>query len=329
MVKNPWIPAPLYVNKEEEEKIEKINEDLPINQVNIKIGKITHPVTNIYLNFLFQLSNEKSIVEYLTKPENQTYFNYQNNIKLDKTEYNYLHRKNIKLTLIEKQGFCCFKKDVPVGECLIKFDPFKSSSIIEGEFEFKTIQAEGGNENSNSSNISGSKIFFSAKIRSALVNKEYIMVSKTGLAVTRTFPPFKGENVHGIIDEENRPVEINKNLKVVKKEIDFEDKQPKVDKKKKINASPNKEKNSQQKKLPEMNVEFKMSDFKQEELENPDFIDNLVSLKVLEFKIKKTDEEIQKIEGRAPPKLREKILKMKVKKNVSNIGIIILFFLGY
>lgn len=305
MAKNPWIPAPLYVNKEEEERIEKINEDVPINQLNIKIGKITHHLSNIYLNLQFQLSNEKTIVEYLTKQDSQTSFLYENCIKLDKTEYNYLHRKNIKLTIIEKQGFCCLKKELPVGECIIKFDALKSTSFIEGEFEFLPLKSN-LNENSKS------KIYFSAKIRSALVNKEFITISKTGLAVTRTFPPFKGENVHGIIDEENKPKEINKNLK---KEVDLEVKGKVVAGGNKISSS-NQGKNIRKEKPPELNVEFKMSDFKQEELENPDCVDNLVSLKVLEFKIKKTDGEIQKIEGRAPPKLREKILKMKVKKHV-------------
>jgi hypothetical protein len=203
---------------------------------------------------------------------------------------------------MEKQGFCCFKKDVAVAECNIKLDPLKSSSIFEGEFEFQKV--EGASE------IKGSKIFMSVKIRNAVANKEYVTVSKTGLAVTRTFPPFKGENVEGVIDEENKPTNINKNLKVVKKEIDIDDKQ------KNNKKVPVGDKNNKEKKLPENNVEFKMSDFKPEELENPDFIDNLVSIKVLEFKIKKVDEEIKKIEGRAPPKLREKILKMKVKKNV-------------
>lgn len=58
------------------------------------------------------------------------------------------------------------------------------------------------------------------------------------------------------------------------------------------------------------------SEFTKEELIDPDIADNLNSVKVLDFKIAKVQKEIDSIEGRAPPKLREKLLKYKVRKNV-------------
>lgn len=302
MAKNPWIPAPLFVNKEEEERIEKINEDVPISQLSLKIGKITHPNPETFLQMVFQITNDKGINEFINKRPNENNFNYSHMIKLEKSEMTHLHRKHVVITLIEKQG-CCFKKDVSVATCTVKFDNFKASSIIDGEFDFKAEEGQ--------PELRGSKICVTAKIRSPCTTKEYTTISKTGIAVSRTFPPFKGENVHGVIDEESKPTHINKDVKVVKKkEVILND-----------NKVAKKDADKGGKKMPDLNVEYKMSDFKPEELENPDIIDNLSSLKVLEFKIKKVQEEINKIEGRAPANLRDKILKMKVKKNVNKFFI--------
>ena len=55
--------------------------------------------------------------------------------------------------------------------------------------------------------------------------------------------------------------------------------------------------------------------FKKEELEDPDIIDNLVSVSVLEFKDKELENKMKKIETRIPRPLRDKSNKIKVKMN--------------
>ncbi len=69
-------------------------------------------------------------------------------------------------------------------------------------------------------------------------------------------------------------------------------------------------------------AEFDRDDFCKEEIDDPDYIENLKSLKVLEMKIKETQAQIDKIEGRAPQNLREKLIKLRVKYKVSvfNVG---------
>ncbi len=47
--KNPWVPAPLYSHVEEEEKIEKINEEVPQYAVDLHIGKSTYDKTKAFL----------------------------------------------------------------------------------------------------------------------------------------------------------------------------------------------------------------------------------------------------------------------------------------
>jgi hypothetical protein len=63
------------------------------------------------------------------------------------------------------------------------------------------------------------------------------------------------------------------------------------------------------KKMPEIDK----NKFKPEELDDPDIIDNLVSVSVLENKDKELDEKIKKIETRIPRPLREKSNRIKVK----------------
>jgi hypothetical protein len=290
MAKNPWIPAPLFVNKEEEEKNEKINEDIPINQVILQLDKFTHSSANeSYLQLIFELSNDKSVSENI---KTDSGLKYSKMFKLEKSEFNYLHRRTLKLVIFEKTGFCCFKKDLPIAEIVIKLDFVKKIS----EYQ-KTV-----NFVSNNKDVSKSTVSVTVKIRNSLDKNEFVIKSKTSIAITKTFPPFKGVAVEGLIDEEEKPRNINKDIqKAVRKPT--------------INKNQTDNSNSQAK-MPELKVQYQMSDFKQEELTNPDYIDNLVSIKVLNFKIEKVNKEIQNIEGRAPQNLREKLVKMKVKKNV-------------
>jgi hypothetical protein len=295
MVKDPWIPAPLYSMKEEEEKVEKINEDIPLNNLHIEIGKITCPnLERVHLQLILQYSNDKSINEFINKRPEDIDFKYKNTFNFEKTDYNLLSKKTIKIILIEKQG-CCIINYVTMGECNIKLDSLRNVSTVNTEYEFK-----GTNETSYG------KINVNLKLRSPFANKEYISVSKLVLTITKTFPPFVLEG-NSKVDKKPQNVNANNsNNKEEKKQIKQEKKK---DDNKELKPQENKEVKPQQKKKVEVNE----NEFKSEELENPDIIDNLVSLKVLEFKIKKCEQESKKIEGRCPPALREKMLKMRVK----------------
>lgn len=57
------------------------------------------------------------------------------------------------------------------------------------------------------------------------------------------------------------------------------------------------------------------AEFSKEELEDPDYIENMNSLLVMDKKIKQMDEQIKKIEGRPPQKLRQKFLQTKCRYN--------------
>jgi hypothetical protein len=52
--KNPWVPAPLYSYVEEEEKVEKINEEIEPFHVDIYFGNTTYDKSNAYLHVILR-----------------------------------------------------------------------------------------------------------------------------------------------------------------------------------------------------------------------------------------------------------------------------------
>lgn len=137
------------------------------------------------------------------------------------------------------------------------------------------------------------------------------------MTITKTFPPFRGE---GAVESHNYPNNNNKitiddnemQLVTSIKTTQKTEVKPKDPPKQNNNLKPQ----PQQKKVVATEDKIDGSEFSKEELSDPDHIDNLNSTKVLQFKIDKVQTEINNIEGRAPPKLREKLLKAKCKKNV-------------
>jgi len=53
--KNPWVPAPLYSYVEEEEKVEKINEEIEPFHVDIYLGNTNYDKSNAYLHVLLRI----------------------------------------------------------------------------------------------------------------------------------------------------------------------------------------------------------------------------------------------------------------------------------
>ena len=81
------------------------------------------------------------------------------------------------------------------------------------------------------------------------------------------------------------------------------------------NFKGNKKYNKNQNQVKKQHPYIDKNKFKKEELEDPDIIDNLVSVSVLEFKDKELESKMKKIETRIPRPLRDKSNKIKVKMN--------------
>ena len=155
--------------------------------------------------------------------------------------------------------------------------------------------------------------FISCKLRTPISEKEYKTISKPILTITKTFPAFIGDvkseeiNFPGtntaISEPKLKPTIIPNNnpkptIEIVKK--------PTVEIKKTSNETQPPVTNSGEPLI-------KASSFSPMELDDPDNIELINSLKILEYKSKEVDAQIAKIEGRPPQNLRNYKLKLSVK----------------
>lgn len=197
------------------------------------------------------------------------------------------------------------------GTVKIKLDQLKAASKISDSFSFKL---ESGRFEP--------KLDVTITLRNPISGKEYSTVSKTVLTITKTFPPFRGE---GAVESHNYPgsdkkvdisdKEMIQPNKVPAKKPDSNVSKPQKETPKTKTADDKRKQQSTDANKPNR-PRIDPSSFSQLELDDPDHIDNINTIKVMEFKIDKVQKEINAIEGRAPAKLREKLIKLKCKKNI-------------
>lgn len=101
-LKNPWIPCPKTSIVEEEEKLEKINEDIPDHSIEISLDSTNFKEEGAYLlvNLLYD-DKKQPFGDYLQVnniPEKITW-------KLDRVNFVVLHRKSVEIFLYRKRYF--------------------------------------------------------------------------------------------------------------------------------------------------------------------------------------------------------------------------------
>jgi hypothetical protein len=185
------------------------------------------------------------------------------------------------------------------GTAKIKLDAFKSKSKIHGQY---AIELE--------SKRMTPTIEVTLSLRQPILEKEYDVTSTTVLKINKIFPPFKSGE--GKVVQHSQPTPAIKEEKKQATPVNTKKKEEDITGKTKQIASKDKKVETKT----EHKAKIDPSEFTKEELEDPDVQDNMNSVKVLEFKIAKVQKEIDGIEGRAPAKLREKLVKFKVRKNV-------------
>lgn len=166
------------------------------------------------------------------------------------------------------------------------------------------------------------KFNFDICIRHPIKEKEFISVPKQVIRITKSYPEFIRSGNLSTLNNENSNSEntdINNKLNETSEENSIKEKINKDNFKKENNDDNREEKNKinlddfennekNEKKLLE-------SEFKKEDIEDPENLDNLISLKVMEILIAKMDLQIKKIEGRTPSKIRMKFLSLKCRYN--------------
>ena len=296
-----WVPAPLFVEQEKEIQIEKINKDVPENHVHIIFGKTTY-------------SKDKSIylvVKMLEEPKKEDKFDqkkpgewtHQTDWLLEKSQFKNFFRAKIKVEIYEKKFF----KDSQKG--WFEMDPKELKTQSEFSRSFP-INLESGRKDQ--------VVEVTFKVRTPCKEPEFITELVPHFQVTKIYPPFslKG-NTQTAIKIDVQPTNVtSQDLNITKVNV----KKP-VQNKPVTKPSPQAPKQNRPPaggkpaaggpKKPSAPVD--KSQFTEEELKDPDCIACLNTLMVLKFKQEKYEEIRNKIDGRTPRELMQRIIKIKCK----------------
>jgi hypothetical protein len=178
------------------------------------------------------------------------------------------------------------------------------------------------------------KFGFEVTLRNPTTEKEYTTLPKQVIRITKAYPEFKKDaiplNQNTNININNNNIDINleekrnKGNELTEKDLVAPIKTNSVKKQenqinnnndntKKTNTSSNNDNNNTN--TNNNQEKILASEFKKEDLDDPDNIDNMMSLKVMEICIGKMDAQIKKIEGRPPTKLRSSFIALKCRYN--------------
>ena len=322
--KDKWIPAPEFSKTEEEDKIEKINNNIPEYTMRIHIGKTDYDKDGVFLNVKFNYAENKTYTkEVQMKTLND--FNETWDWKFEKNEWKYLFRKVIEIEM-EKNHWYKFGQSDVKGGVKVDLKNLKDSCELDSNYKLELV-----------SKRTTPSVNVKISLRTPFGEKQYETVNKEVFHVTKIYPAFnpKSASIPGgnsssssnnnqqkqeknvpknvinnqQIQQQNtqKSVEMNQNMQQPKKEVPKQNVQNAPTKNEtNTNNNPNANNN-----VPNRKVDKSM--FKPEELEDVDIIDNLNSLKVLEYKLKLLEADIAKISGRTPRELMQKKVKMSCK----------------
>ena len=299
-MKNKWIPAPDYCNMPEEEKIEKINKDIPEYTMRIHFGKTDYDKDNIYLKVKLDLGEKEMNKEVKLKSDKN--FDETWDWTFEKREFKSLHRKCLEIQMERSYWYKLGGTDVK-GNMKVELKNLKDSIKIEGNYKMEL-----------QSKRASPSIEIKIELRSPFVDKVYETITKEVFTIKKIYPPFnpKAAEIPG------GPTIIPKKIKKEETKPKEEETKPKEEEIKpqeeeKPKPKPKKEKEKPKEEKPKETNKVDRSMFTEEELADIDGIDYLNSLKVLEHKLKILEDQIAKISGRTPREIMQKKVKMSCK----------------
>ena len=306
--KNKWCPAPIVEEIEREVEVPISNKNIAENILLLKVNNIQGiDKKNFNVSLVCKYDTKNTFNANLKK---NNIDKYETSIKIEKSGMKHLWKKNLVLTLQElykNKILCCSignVKQKDIGYLEISFHDFKTSSSIENDFEFTSM---------NKKEKIGISINIKLQIREPLVEKEFKTEKKMSKEIMKVFQPFKGPQIQNY----DIPSSINiANKDKFKKKKTNQSKNTTsrtstINKQQTLNKNPTINKTK-----PKLDIQYTNDDFKPEELVDPSYPDIIVTVKSLEYEMKKLDEKIAKIEGRTPKELRDKKNKMFCKKNI-------------
>ena len=298
-----WVPAPLYVEQEREVKIEKVNNDVAENHVHIIFGKTTYSKDkSLYLIVKMKPSENKPTLEDKFDQKKPGDWSHKIDWLLEKNDFKSLFRCKIKVEIYEKKFF----KDSLKGEFEMEPKELKNQADFSKSFPIKL-------ENGQKDQVA--EVTF--KVRTPCKEPEIITELVPHFQLTKIYPPFnlKG-NTQTAIKLEVQPTNLtSQDLQVTTVNV----KKPVQNKQ---NVKPNPQ--APRPKVPaggkpgpagpkKPSVAVDKSQFNDEELNDPDCVSCLNTLMVLKFKQEKYEEIRNKIDGRTPRELMQRIIKIKCK----------------
>ena len=315
-LQDKWTPAPLFKKEEVIEKSVKINNNIQPNQIRIFVGKLFQYNGGKNVSVELQLVLSK---EYNETIEQNSEKNFDKFItwNIDKSDFKHLYNKE----LIVKLKYKSFFRTYYEGSAIIKLTNLKNNIEIEGEYQ---LEQEKKQENYP-------KIEVKIQLRNPCVGEAYEEKVKLNYKLIKIYPSFKSKISHNVQKNEVTDMNIKKEEKIEnpkdkisqdkipinqnKNETQNQMKKENINKNKKVITNNNQDNNKNQNQVKKQHPYIDKNKFKKEELEDPDIIDNLVSVSVLEFKDKELESKMKKIETRIPRPLRDKSNKIKVKMN--------------
>ena len=316
--KDKWVPTPEFIRQEEEEKIEKINSDIPENTVRIHIGKTDYDKDNTNLKVKLAFEGKELVKDVSLKGDKD--FNETWDWQLSKGEFKALYKKTLQIDM-ERSYWYKFGGSNVKGSATINLKELKQNAQITGDYKLELV-----------SKRTTPSINVTIKVRTPCLEKMYETVTKEVFNVKKIYPPFnpKSAKIPGGPTKTTPSNQDNSTTSnVTKKPVETPVSKPeptiqqsKIEEKKNvINPEVKQEKTPETKKEP--NNENNSNDnkpqkidkslFKDEELADVDGVDYINSLKVLEYKLKLLEKEIANISGRTPRAMMQKKIKMSCK----------------
>ena len=277
-----WTPAPEFVKAMEEDKVEKVSYEGCKFGLHIKVGKINYDKDKLSLVVILEASQNRNLKKEVQLKQIGD-FNEEWKWEFTIDEWKNITKACLYIGLYRQHTFSNDKKgDAKISLSNLKKGPTKYDCKI--EIESKRIEPI--------ITFIITPIFPQGK-------KHYEPVTKEVIKIKKIYPAFTGKS---------QSVPQNQKSNIPSRPPGG----PQVPQ----NPAPKTNNNNVHPPpvKPQNEIIIDKSKFKPEELEDVDIIDNLNSLKVLDFKIKEIEIKIKKIDGRTPKEILQKKVKMKFKK---------------
>ena len=300
-----WTPAPLYAEQDKEIKIEKVNKDIPEFTLRIIFGKTTYSKDkSLYL--IVRYSDPEKKLEKKFEQKKAGNWEQQFDWKFEKGDFKSIYRNKIHVEIWEKK---LIFKDALKGQ--FDMEPKELKGQIEVTKDWPITLEDGKTD--KTANVT-------FKVHSPCKEPLFEIQTKTILQVTKIYKPFnlKGDNANqsaikmDIQTPQINPQNLAGNSSTSQAKPTQGGKQPARPQGQaaKPKQTPGAKPGAGPKKP---GAPIDKSQFNDEELKDPDCIDCLKTLSVLQFKQTKYEEISKKIDGRTPRELMQRIIRIRSK----------------